>query len=37
MDPFIRTHTKKDMSTAKEREQEDTMSEETNCNNCGDC
>ena len=33
MDPVIRTHTKKNMSVAKEREQEDTVSEETNCNN----
>ena len=32
MDPVIRTHTKEDMSTTKERKQEDTMRKETDCN-----
>ena len=32
MNPIVRTHTKEDMSIAKEGKQEDTMSKETNCN-----
>ena len=32
MNPVVRTHTKKDMSAMQEREQEDTMSKETDCN-----
>ena len=33
MCPIIREHTKQEMSSAKEREQEDTIVEETNCYN----
>ena len=32
MNPIVRTHTKEDMSAAKEEKQEDTMCKETNCN-----
>ena len=31
MNPIVRTHTKEDMSAAKEGKQEDTMCKETNC------
>ena len=33
MNPIIRTHTEKNRCTAEEREQKDTMSQETNRNN----
>ena len=32
MNPIVGTHTKEDMSAAKEGKQEDTMCKETNCN-----
>ena len=32
MNPIVRTHTKEDMSVAKEGKQEDTMCKVTNCN-----
>ena len=33
MNPIVGTHTKENMSAAKEEKQEDTMCKETNCNN----
>ena len=36
MNPIVGTHTKKDMSAAKEREQEDTMGQKTNRNSSQD-